>query len=1183
MNTLKSDLYRQPKRNFHLLPGRLRIGVPGLLNNQELAHLLAHHATKFPGVGLCYANPITGQVLLNFDPQAADLKELLAWIFYASGKDSGAAADPSLTEETAGFGFPAQEKPAGDALFERQKFAGSCLPAEQRPAGQQLPAKQKSGGGLFPAQWPAAPLPATAPAMPWHLLDSSQVLALLGTSRETGLTYQAVQGRLITCGHNELKEGAKPSFWQMARGSLDGFMSKLLLAAGGVSLLVGEKADAAVIVAIVVIQAAVEAAQSCRAEKSLENLKKLSAPVAAVLREGEILRIPSRELVPGDILKLDAGDVVPADAMLIEAANLTTNEACLTGESIPVEKDSQKRNVRQAPVADQTNMLFSGTSITGGRATAVVVTTGMQTELGRVARLLRDVQSEQTNLQKQLDYLGKKITHLVVLSVGTIAVIHLLRGRPLWDVLRSGISLAIGAVPEGLPAILTVALTMGVQRMVKRNAVVRNIAAVETLGSTTVICTDKTGTLTKNEMTVKELYIDHIFYEVTGDGYQPAGKILPRAAGGSGGNGVSGGEGWGAAGQGSDGRGDGGVFRGGDGPDGNPRDGKGAPAFVTETLKAAALCNNAELKPGLQGKWVIIGDPTEVALLTAAAKGGLWWQDLKKEHCRCREIAFDARRRLMIVACREPDGAYGVYVKGAPDAVINHCAFSLGEPEKKVMDLKTRNKILAANEAMARKALRVLAVACKRLPPGTDLAKADLEGELTFCGLAGMSDTPRQGVSEAIEKCRNAGIKVIMITGDHQKTAEAVAVKLGLLVRGKSITGKELEHISDGDFVEQVENIAVYSRTTPDQKLKIVRALKNRGQIVAMTGDGVNDAPAIKEADIGIAMGLSGTEVTRGAADITLSDDNFVTIVNGIEEGRAVSMNLSKSVRYILSGSLAQLLTVFTTAVLGLPAPLLPAQILWVNLVTESLPAMSLMADPPETDYMQRPPLNPKEGFLPDQGRAILRKGMLFSLSTFGLYAVGLRWGGWSLEKARTMAFAQLVINRAFSLLHEHKANRHRVNEGRAEGSRADENGVHGRRVNGCPGNEPGANGREVNRYGENSFGECVCGESECRKNSFRKNRCETNGPETNGCSSAGPETNGCRPTGTKSSGVKENPLILPAAALSALMLAITIYLPFMRPLFSTVPVGPKEWVLLTANALATGKIDSFLEIRNKG
>ncbi|MFW5649523.1 MAG: HAD-IC family P-type ATPase [Candidatus Alkaliphilus sp. MAG34] len=989
--------------DFHLIPGRLRMGVPGLLNNQGLANSVVYRLSQFPGVRTSYANPITGRVLINFDHRRTDLGCLISLVFSANGK-----------------------APPGNTVHLQNKNV------DRYPMTQPGATTQVSPN---------------VPSMPWHVLDSSKVLELTQSSLKTGLSHYTAKERLKVFGPNELGGESENPFWRIITESLKGFMTKLLLVAGGVSLLVGETTDAIVIGAIVVIQAVVEAAQGYRAEKSLDKLKQLSDPLTTVLRGGEIRKIASRELVPGDILRLSAGDMVPADAKIVAASNLLTNEACLTGESIPVAKDSCIKDDLRTPIADQSNMIFTGTGIIGGQVTAIVVNTGMQTELGRIAQLLGDVKSGRTNLQRQLDSLGKKITQLVAASVGTIAIIHLLRGRSIWEVLRTGISLAVGAVPEGLPAVLTVALSTGVQRMVKRNAIVRNLPAVETLGSTTVICSDKTGTLTKNEMTVKNLYVDNTFFEITGDGYKPEGRISHK------------------------------------GPNGQ----ESSYLLAEETLKAASLCNNAELRLSPKGKWTIIGDPTEGALLTAAAKAGLWWQDLKNEFRRHREVAFDNKRRTMTVVCREPEGGYAVYVKGAPDAVINYCSSVIEDAEEQPLNPEICSRILAVNDDMAGKALRVLAVAHKKLPPSTDLNKVDLDSELVFCGLIGMLDSPREGVREAIQKCYAAGIKVIMITGDHQRTAEAIAAKLGISERGKSITGRELEQISDEEFTKQVGNIVVCSRTTPDQKLRIVRALKSCGQVVAMTGDGVNDAPAVKEANIGIAMGLSGTDVTKEVADITLSNDNFVTIVNGIEEGRTISMNLSKSVRYILSGSVGQLVTVFTSAALGLPTPLLPSQILWVNLVTESLPAMSLLADPPEKDYMRQPPINAEERFLPDKGRTILRKGALFGLNTFSLFASGLALGKWSLNKARTMAFSQVVINRVFNLINEQKT-------------------------------------RNTNVF----------------------------------------NTGG-------------NPLTLPAVAATVSMLAATMYLPFMGPLFSTVPIGLEDWILLIANAFVTGKIDFFL------
>ena len=1004
MNAQTNLKYDQRREHFHLLPGRLRMSVPGLLNNQALATILARRLSKVSGVKAGFVNPVSGRVLIYFEPNSIDLHLLITLLRRSS--------PPRILQK------------------DLKRHPAHSL---RQPAPINRSASSHSH------------------EIPWHTLTTSQAISILGSNIKTGLSSSIARERLQKYGYNELLERPRPSIWQIALESLKGFMTQLLLVAGGISLLVGETTDAAVIVAIVILQAAVEAVQSKRAEKSLAALKELSAPFAAVFRDGTVLRIPARELVPGDIILLEAGDKVPADARIVETTNLTTNEACLTGESVPVVKDNIIRKKSKMSIVDQENMLFSGTSITGGRSLAIVVSTGMKTEMGKIAILLSQVETEQTNLQKQLELLGKKITKLVVVSVGVIATVNLLQGRSIWEVLRTAISLAVGAVPEGLPAVLTVALATGVQRMVKRNAVVRRLSAVESLGSATVICTDKTGTLTKNEMTVKEVFINHNYYEFTGNGYQPFGNICLD------GQKIS-----------------------------------GITPNLERVLKTAALCSNAELKFDTKGNWNVTGDPTEGALLTAAAKAGLWWQDLKAHHRRHKEIAFDSNRRMMTVVCEEPGGDLGVYIKGAPDTVIDYCSHFISSEDDQLLDLRNRRKILAVNDFMAGKALRVLATAYKTLPAGTDLEQIDLESDLIFCGLIGMEDPPRDGVREAIQKCRGAGVHVVMITGDHQKTAEAIAAKLGILDQGTSITGEELEMLSNQELEKRVEGIVVYSRTSPEQKLRIVQALKRRGQIVAMTGDGVNDAPAIKEADIGIAMGLSGTDVTREAAGITLSDDNFVTIVNGIEEGRTVSLNLSKSVRYILSGSLGQLLAVFTTATVGLPTPLLPPQILWVNLVTESLPAMSLTADPPQPNCMRQPPLNPAERFLPDKGRAIIRRGILTGITTFGVYAAGLEFGGWSLNKARTMAFSQLVMGRIFNLINERK-----------------------KKDEGTP-------------------------------------------------------------------GFKDNPLILPAAAMSALMLAITMYLPFMRPFFSTVPIGLPDWGILIANAFVSGKIDSLLASAHK-
>ncbi len=1008
MDLLSKVQLETGETHFHLLPGRLRLEVPGLLHNQLKAEELARRLASVPGIKVGYVNPVSGRVLLYFEYTQVSL----AWLL-------------------------------GEVLQQpRRPQRQSSYPSRLEAGGQQ--GLRQAVGPHLPAHEPL-PKPPSPSETAWHALSQEQILTALQTKTEYGLTEQSALQRLQKYGPNQLADKPRASLLQMLLEPLQGFMNKLLLLAAGVSLLVGEYSDALVIAVIVALQAVIETVQGYRAEKSLAALKELSAPMANVLRSGKLARLPARQLVPGDIILLEAGDRVPADARLLQVSNLTTNEACLTGESLPVVKSTAEITELRLATADQGNMIFAGTSVTSGRGFAAIVATGMNSEMGKIAALLRDVEAEPTVLQRQMEGLGKRISKLIGGSVGVIALINLIQGRPLLEILRTGVSLAVGAIPEGLPAVLTVALAAGVQRMVRRQAVVRRLPAVETLGSTTVICTDKTGTLTKNEMTVKELFANGELYELSGEGYQPEGSLLHRGAS--------------------------------VGPDLVPD--------LLAVLTVGVLCNNAELQQGKNGRWQVIGDPTEGALLTAASKAGLCWEELRQRQCRRREIAFDSARRMMTVVCQDPEGSYHVYVKGAPDTLIEHCSQTLKDGTAVPLDIKTRRKILAANDLMTGKALRVLATAWKNLPPGVGPDDAGLESDLVFSGLVGMADPPRSGVKEAIRKCHSAGVKVVMITGDHQKTAEAMAKKLGILQQGVSITGASLERFSEEELTAQVESIVVYSRTSPDQKLRIVRALKKRGHIVAMTGDGVNDAPAVKEADIGVAMGLSGTDVTREAAGITLSDDNFATIVAGIEEGRTVGDNLAKSVRYVLSGSLGQVLAVFLAAVTGLPAPLLPPQLLWINLVTEGLPAMALTGDPPQVNCMRRPPLRPETRFFDNHGREIVRKGILTGLSTFGVYAGGLELGGWAPSKARTMAFSYLVIGRVFNLFDS-------------------------RRTRGAALLE------------------------------------------------------------------SKNPYIVPAAGLSTVMLLLTMYFPALRPLFSTVPIGFGDWVLIGLTAGLAGRMDSL-------
>lgn len=988
------------KSYIHLLPGRLRLDVPGLLHNQTLAEQLAKKLGSRPGIRVGYVNPVSGRILIYFNQDKVKIGLLLSEMLGFSPQPNQAKHWPFATERI----HPVQKR--------------NTLPNNLN-------------------------IQTNESRIPWHTLASNDVLSRLQSSAKSGLSSPIVEQRLKQYGYNELITKPKPSIVQMFLEPLKGFMPKLLLLAAGVSLVVGEATDALVIVVIVGLQSVIEAFQGYRAEKSLAALQELSAPTASVLRDGQIIKLQAKELVPGDIIVLEAGDRVPADARLVQEVNLSTNESCLTGESLPVAKNDQTSQELRLPIGDRLNMVFAGTMVTGGRGLAVVTATGMHTEMGNIAGLLKDVENEPTVLQRQMESLGKNISKLVGISVGIIAVINLLQGRPFLEILRTGVSLAVGAIPEGLPAVVTVALAAGVQRMAKRNAVVRHLTAVESLGSTTVICTDKTGTLTKNEMTVKEIYTDGETYQITGEGYQPNGKFFRHNQ----------------------------VIE--------PQ----SSAALTAVLKIGVLCNNAQLFRNNNGSWEMTGDPTEGALVTAAAKAGIRWEGLRQEHCRKKEIAFNSGRRMMTVVCLDNDGSHHVYVKGAVDTILDRCTQVWHGGILVNLDLKMRRNILAANEAMAGKALRVLATAWKTLPLEIELEQGNLETGLIFAGLTGMVDPPRPCVKRAIKKCHLAGVKVVMITGDHQKTAEAIAENLGILQNGISITGDCLEDLTEEQLISYADKTVVYSRTSPDQKLRIVRALKKRGYIVAMTGDGVNDAPAVKEADIGVAMGLSGTDVTREASGITLSDDNFATIVAGIEEGRTVGENLTKSVRYVLSGSVGQVLAVFMAAVAGLPTPLLPPQILWINLVTEGLPAIALTADAPHPECMSRPPLRPEQRFSAKNKKEIVRKGILVGLTTFGVYAGGLAYG-WPPMKARTLAFSHLVMGRVFSLFETR---------------------------------------RSIN------------------------------------------------------AGTIKNPYILPAAGLSTAMLLLTMYVPVIRPLFSTIPMGLADWAIIGFTSSFVGWMDNWV------
>ena len=750
--------------------------------------------------------------------------------------------------------------------------------------------------------------------------------------------------------------------------------------------MLGEVVDAIAILAIVVLNAVIGFYQEFNAEKSIAALKKMTAPQAKVRRDGQVISIPASGIVAGDILALEAGDLVAADARLLEAASLKCIESTLTGESEAETKQPATLERDDVPLGDRENMVFMGTSIAAGTGQAVVVATAMNTELGRIAGLIEEAGAEErTPLEKKLESFGRVLVWAALGIVALLFGLGLLRGTKPFELFMTSVSLAVAAVPEGLPAVVTVALALGVLRMSRRRALVRKLPAVETLGSTTVICTDKTGTLTVGEMTVRVLYVAGQSYEVTGEGY---------------------------------------------GPDGEVRfEGKKAEApHAAPLLELATVilgCNNAHLVQE-EGTWKVIGDPTEGALLAAGAKAGGDRERIEKELPKQHEIPFDSDRKRSTVIRKMPDGKLRAFINGAPDVLLERCTNLYTSTGVRPMTDEDRQSILAQNTAMAQQALRVLGSAYRDLDNASpaDLTADAVEHDLVFVGLSGMYDPPRQEAKEAVAKCRAAGIRVVMITGDHPHTATAIAREIGIAsADDMAIAGVELDKMSDDELRKRAPRIAVYARVTAEHKLRIIRAWKANDAVVAMTGDGVNDAPAIKGADIGIAMGKSGTEVTKQAADMIITDDNFATIVAAVEEGRGIFDNIRKTLQYLLAGNTGELLLMTVCVIIGLPTPLLPIHLLWINLVTDGLPALCLATDPIDPDVMKRHPRHRSEritnrGFL----RTMFLTGFLTAGVAFAVYLYVLKQG--NTETARTYAFAVLVfaeLLRAFGARSETK------------------------------------------------------------------------------------------------------------------------------------------------------------------
>ncbi len=836
----------------------------------------------------------------------------------------------------------------------------------------------------------------------WHS-DVAQTAAALGTDPVAGLPAAEIPARLASYGPNRLTETKPRGPLKIFLEQFEDFMIWVLIGAALVSGFLQEWVDAAAIIAIVILNAILGLVQEYRAERSLLALKKMASPTSRVVRGGERASISSAELVPGDVVELEAGDNNPADCRIVwHTPNFAVQEASLTGESTPVAKTAGALDEhREVPLAERANIVYLGTSVVSGKARAIVVETGMRTELGRIAGMIQSIERESTPLQRRLEKFGKVIVYLCFALVLVVFGLELLRGGNVLQMFLTAVSLAVAAIPEGLPAVVTISLALGLQRMIKRHALIRKLPAVEALGAATVICSDKTGTLTKGEMNVRSYFAGGRLYEVRGEGFDPAGDIVL---------------------------------------DGVPAD-LAANPDLREAIVCGVLCNDAAIRR--EGdRWHCEGDPTEGALVVAAMRSGLDADILRAEQPRVAEIAFTSERKLMstlhaplsaaalkeILAVSEDRrhlslaevGAKMLYAKGAPERILAACTHHLVRGARAPLTDYDRKQYAFQNQEMATRALRVLGLASRSFPGEVPpIREQGLEGGLTFLGLVGMMDAPRQDAVKAIERCKRAGIRVVMITGDHKLTAMAVAREMGILEPGdRALTGEELDHVPEEELVRGVEHIKVYARVSPEHKMRIVDAWRKKGHVVAMTGDGVNDAPALKRSDLGVAMGITGTDVAKESADMVLTDDNFASIVAAVEEGRGIYENIRKFVAYLLSANAGEVLIMLLATLFVVDPNFLPfftpVQLLWINLVTDGLPALALGVDPYPTDIMNRRPRNPKEGVLSREiAFLIVIVATVLTVGTLGIFAWELHDGS-DPVRTQTVAFTTIVFFELF-------------------------------------------------------------------------------------------------------------------------------------------------------------------------
>jgi P-type Ca2+ transporter type 2C len=819
------------------------------------------------------------------------------------------------------------------------------------PAAPPLPSEQSTDSDRIPI---------------WHTVSVDDAIDRLATS-PLGLSSTEASQRLQIYGPNELRSLRRESAWHTLVAQFKNVLIVILLCATVLSGFLGHTMEAVVITVIVLFAVLLGFVQEYRANRALEALKQMAAPMARALRDGREDVVPARDLVRGDVVLLRAGDRVPADIRLIQAVNLAVDEAALTGESAPARKTTDRFDDPLLPLGDRANMTYAGTLVAHGRGQGAIVATGMSTEFGRIARMVETVEVTRTPLQENLDRLGGSLGKAALVVVGLVVAIGLLRGLPVIQMFMFGIALAVAVVPEALPAVVTISLAIGVRRMVKRRALVRRLPVVETLGSTSVICSDKTGTLTRNEMTVRRLFADERLLEVTGAGYEAKGEILE------------------------------------DGRAIEPSD------SVRAMLAAATLASDARVV-SRDGRPHVEGDPTEGALVVAAMKVGLDPDALNEREPRVAEIPFTSERRRMTTLHKAANGAVVAYSKGAAEEILAGCASQLRGGREVVLTTADRERARAVEQRMAADGLRVLALARKT---GTTIE--DPESNMTLLGLVAMMDPPRPETPAAVATCRAAGIRAVMITGDHPLTASTVAREIGLLTGGRVVTGRDLEAMSDEVLERDVADIAVYARVSPADKLRVVTAWQKRGDVAAMTGDGVNDAPALKRADVGVAMGIAGTDVSKEAAGMTLLDDNFATIIAAVEEGRIVFGNIKKYLMYLLSCNVGEIVLLAGSVIAGLPLPLTAVQILYVNLATDGLPALALAVDPPERDLMRRKPRNPRVGIFTRPVVAVLLVAGLWSaIVNISLFTWALR-AGRPLTEVMALTFVALVLIQFFN------------------------------------------------------------------------------------------------------------------------------------------------------------------------